>query len=309
MASAEMSSARSRLRTTRWRRPAWHGASVKPQLPITTLVTPCQHEQVPSGSQKTWASMCVWPSMKPGATTWPSASISSRAALAEPAADARDPAARTAHVRPIAGQPRAVDHRAARGSPGRRTSPHPHLRPLEAVQLGDVVVEDRSRSAGLRCAVCSASTSCDHGHVESLCGKSFAHMSRRQFRDRSPGTRPSRPGTWCRRARGSTRTASSMSVARRQPVAVPLVGVVHPVHVVRHPAGVGLDAHDACSFGCRSNTPPRTNMPMMSWQPRMIDEEAVEPRAPRLEAVRPSSSGCGTTSGRPRSTAASRTAS
>jgi len=29
--------------------------------------------------------------------------------------------------------------------------------------------------------VCSASSSCDHGQVESLCGKSFAHMSRRQF--------------------------------------------------------------------------------------------------------------------------------
>ena len=50
------------------------GASVKPQLPITTLVMPCQHEHVPSGSQKIWASMWVWPSMNPGATTCPSAS-------------------------------------------------------------------------------------------------------------------------------------------------------------------------------------------------------------------------------------------
>src|SRR5207253_2912860 len=40
---------------------------------------PCQHEEVPSGSQKIWASMCVWPSIKPGVTTWPSASITSRA--------------------------------------------------------------------------------------------------------------------------------------------------------------------------------------------------------------------------------------
>jgi hypothetical protein len=55
------------------------GASVKPQLPITTLVTPCQHEQVPSGSQNTWASMWVCPSMNPGDTTIPSASITSRA--------------------------------------------------------------------------------------------------------------------------------------------------------------------------------------------------------------------------------------
>ena len=74
MASAAMSSARSRLRTTRCRSSHRLGASVKPQLPITTLVTPCQQEQVPSGSQQTCASMCVWPSMKPGATTWPSAS-------------------------------------------------------------------------------------------------------------------------------------------------------------------------------------------------------------------------------------------
>src|SRR5215813_10981646 len=40
---------------------------------------PCQHDDVPSGSQKTCASMWVWPSMKPGVTTWPSASITSRA--------------------------------------------------------------------------------------------------------------------------------------------------------------------------------------------------------------------------------------
>ena len=56
-----------------------HGASVNPQLPMTTLVMPCQQEDVPSGSQKTCASMWVWPSTKPGATTWPSASITSRA--------------------------------------------------------------------------------------------------------------------------------------------------------------------------------------------------------------------------------------
>ncbi len=79
MASAAMSSARSRFLTTRCRSALAQGASVKPQLPITTLVTPCQHEQVPSGSQKTWASMWVCPSTKPGDTTWPSASITSRA--------------------------------------------------------------------------------------------------------------------------------------------------------------------------------------------------------------------------------------
>ena len=79
IASLAMSSARSRFRTTRCRSGLAHGARVKPQLPMTTLVTPCQHEQVPRGSQKTWASMCVCPSTNPGATTWPSASITSRA--------------------------------------------------------------------------------------------------------------------------------------------------------------------------------------------------------------------------------------
>ncbi|WP_428686553.1 hypothetical protein [Reyranella sp.] len=42
---------------------------------ITTDVTPCQQEQLPSGSHATCASMCVWPSMKPGEMINPSASI------------------------------------------------------------------------------------------------------------------------------------------------------------------------------------------------------------------------------------------
>ena len=57
-----------------------HGASVKPQLPMSTVVTPWKQELVPIGSQKTWASMWVWPSTKPGATTRPSASTVSFAA-------------------------------------------------------------------------------------------------------------------------------------------------------------------------------------------------------------------------------------
>src|SRR4051812_18236247 len=80
MAAPEMSSARSRLRMTRCRCSNDAGASVKPQCPMTTVVTPCQHEDVPSGSQNTCASMCVWPSMKPGVTTLSVASISSRPA-------------------------------------------------------------------------------------------------------------------------------------------------------------------------------------------------------------------------------------
>src|SRR5882724_4101831 len=79
MAAGGMSSARWRLRTTRCLFSLAQGASVKPQLPITTEVMPCQHDEVPSGSQKICASMCVWPSTKPGVTTWPSASTTSRA--------------------------------------------------------------------------------------------------------------------------------------------------------------------------------------------------------------------------------------
>ena len=75
-ATGSMSSARSRLRTTSARASSRTGASVNPQLPITAVVTPCQHEFAPCGSQNTWASMWVCPSMKPGVTTWPSASIS-----------------------------------------------------------------------------------------------------------------------------------------------------------------------------------------------------------------------------------------
>jgi hypothetical protein len=78
IASAGMSSARSRFFTTRCFSSGRQGARVKPQLPMTTLVTPCQHEHVPRGSHATCASMWVWPSMKPGATTRWRASTSSR---------------------------------------------------------------------------------------------------------------------------------------------------------------------------------------------------------------------------------------
>jgi len=76
IATPEMSSARSRFRTTSAASSFADGASVKPQFPITTVVTPCQHEFVPIGSQKICASRWVWPSMNPGVTARPSASIS-----------------------------------------------------------------------------------------------------------------------------------------------------------------------------------------------------------------------------------------
>ena len=83
---------------------------MNPQLPITTVVTPWQHEHEPSGSHMTWASMWVCPSMNPGVTTWPSASISSRPRSSiRPTSAIPRPA--IADVGPEPAQPRPVDHR------------------------------------------------------------------------------------------------------------------------------------------------------------------------------------------------------
>src|SRR5262249_61484053 len=55
-----------------------HGANVTPQLPRTTDVTPCQHDDDATGSQPTWASRWVGQATKPGLPTGPPASIVSR---------------------------------------------------------------------------------------------------------------------------------------------------------------------------------------------------------------------------------------
>ena len=47
---------------------------VKPQLPITMLVTPSATDGVANGSQMSWASKCVCRSMMPGASASPCAS-------------------------------------------------------------------------------------------------------------------------------------------------------------------------------------------------------------------------------------------
>ena len=65
------------------------GANPTPQLPNTTVVTPCQHDGVSSGSQVIWPSKCVWMSTNPGVTISPSASIV-RVALV-PASDPASP--------------------------------------------------------------------------------------------------------------------------------------------------------------------------------------------------------------------------
>ncbi len=56
IACGEISSAISRLEKTLRLSSSAQGASVKPQLPITTEVTPCQQLLEPIRSQNTWAS-------------------------------------------------------------------------------------------------------------------------------------------------------------------------------------------------------------------------------------------------------------
>src|SRR4051794_30643170 len=74
-----MSSTDSINSTSSFSVPGRTGAKPTPQLPMTTVVTPCQHDGVTSLSQHTWPSKCVWMSTKPGVTRRPSASIVRRA--------------------------------------------------------------------------------------------------------------------------------------------------------------------------------------------------------------------------------------
>ena len=76
---------------------------------MTTVVTPCQHELVPDASQKTWASMWVWPSTKPGRDDVALGVDLSRAPLAD-AADEGDAVADDADVGPVRAEARPVDH-------------------------------------------------------------------------------------------------------------------------------------------------------------------------------------------------------
>jgi hypothetical protein len=56
IASSEICSLRVMESIERSRSSGRHGAKPKPQLPTTTLVTPCQPEIVHQGSQYSWAS-------------------------------------------------------------------------------------------------------------------------------------------------------------------------------------------------------------------------------------------------------------
>ncbi len=91
--------------------------------------------------------------------------------------------------------------------------------------------------------MCSSSSSWDSGQVESEWGKSLAHMSRSTFSwsrtaERGPVVLEGEPDVVEEVLRGESRELRGLV-----PEAVPVVDVVHPVRVVRRPAGVGLDAH------------------------------------------------------------------
>ena len=68
MVVARTASLRSRVSIDLSRCSGCTGAKPKPQLPMTTEVTPCQPDIVQYGSQKICESKCVCRSMKPGAT-------------------------------------------------------------------------------------------------------------------------------------------------------------------------------------------------------------------------------------------------
>ena len=71
IADAGMSSTASIRSITQSRSGARTGAKPTPQLPITTVVTPLQHDGVRYGSHDTCASMCVCTSIQPGVTSLP----------------------------------------------------------------------------------------------------------------------------------------------------------------------------------------------------------------------------------------------
>ncbi len=77
---------------------AFSGASESEQLPGTTEVIPCSSAGFAAPSHSSWTSKCVCGSMKPGATTWPLASIT-RLRLAEIGADRGDAAVLDRDVR------------------------------------------------------------------------------------------------------------------------------------------------------------------------------------------------------------------
>ena len=128
-----------------------HGANVTPQLPITTDVTPCQHDDVPIGSQASCASRWVWMSTKPGVTTRPSASISStaRSPVRSPIAEMRSPSMPTSAK--TAGPPVPSTIKPSRTITSNAVM-YPHL-PRPAPRLPCETMPQRVKCAGRTAAV------------------------------------------------------------------------------------------------------------------------------------------------------------
>jgi hypothetical protein len=119
MLSAGMSSTDSIMRARYSRSSGLHGANATPQLPSTTDVTPCQHDEVATGSHASCASRWVWASTNPGVTTRPSASS---VRLAEPST-APVPLSPTATMR----SPRTATSARRAGAPVPSTTVPPRM--------------------------------------------------------------------------------------------------------------------------------------------------------------------------------------
>src|SRR5262249_46051498 len=88
--------------------PGSAGAAEKPQLPTTSVVTPWRIFPSARGLRGSVKSECVWMSMKPGATTWPRASMTRRAGRAR--LDGGGAVAGDEHLRLARGRAHPVEH-------------------------------------------------------------------------------------------------------------------------------------------------------------------------------------------------------
>ena len=96
--SSDMPSTCVRLRIVSSRSAGRHGAMVKPQLPITAVVTPSAGDGRTQGSQVTCASKCVWLSTMPGISARPSGVDRLAGVAGEQRADGGDASAAHAEV-------------------------------------------------------------------------------------------------------------------------------------------------------------------------------------------------------------------
>ena len=79
--------------------PSSNGAKLKPQLPMTTLVTPCSNLKGKLGVVSNAASSCACTSTKPGASARPLAAISRLPAFPGPTRAMRSPSMCTSAIR------------------------------------------------------------------------------------------------------------------------------------------------------------------------------------------------------------------